>query len=142
MTPPLGAMFLIATGLIYFFCMVLAPGGYWYPFGGPNTNLPPLSARASWMILACLPFVIVLGVKASPMKLVTGMSHEKLSSWHGWLGWTIFTLSMVHAFPSLVFRGQRGQLFTTLTKDGVYLTGIISICSLAILAFLSTRLVR
>lgn len=94
------------------------------------------------MMLACLPFVMVLGVKASPVKFVTGISHEKLNAWHGWIGWVIFVLSMVHAFPSIVFRARNGQLFATFTKDGVYLTGIISICSLAVLTILSTRWVR
>ncbi|KAI6877571.1 hypothetical protein KC325_g9134, partial [Hortaea werneckii] len=84
---PLGILLLAAIGIIYFFCMTLAPKPYYWP----NThelnygNSPPLATRAGWLSLACMPFVFATAGKSNFITLLTGVSHARLQVFHRWI---------------------------------------------------------
>lgn len=141
-TPPVGAMLLLGAGLVYFLTMILAPGQYYWPTDASYGNSPPLSTRVSWLILACLPFVLALGAKASIITVLTGISHEKLNFWHAWLGRAMWAMALVHMAPYVVYRTSKGDVHTAWTKKGTWLAGSLALISLTYITFMSPSFIR
>ncbi|KAF6816110.1 ferric reductase transmembrane [Colletotrichum sojae] len=140
----LAAYVLGAVGAIFFLAMTLGPQPYYWPntrevsFG----NSPPIATRAGYMALACMPFLFVLGAKANPISILTGISHEKLNIWHNWVAWAMFVLALVHTFPFVVFNQWKGDLIKSWNDGGTWVTGVIALLAQAWLTFMSIRRIR
>lgn len=141
-TPPVGAMLLLGAGLVYFLSMILAPGQYYWPTDASYGNSPPVSTRISWLILACLPFVLALGAKASIITVLTGISHEKLNFYHAWLGRAMWVMALAHMAPYVIFRTNKGDVHTAWIKKGTWLAGSLALISLTYITFMSPSFIR
>ncbi|EED17376.1 ferric reductase transmembrane component, putative [Talaromyces stipitatus ATCC 10500] len=136
-TQSIGALFLAAVGVVYFLAMTLAPRPYYWP----NTmeinygNSPPIATRSGFMALACMPFIYMLAAKASPITLLTGISHELLTNWHSWAAWAMFVLALVHTFPFIVYHIQMGDIVEQWNDGGLWVTGVVALLAQAWLTF-------
>ena len=68
----------------------------------PHFGPPPVAGRSGMIALAMTPFILLLGMKANLISLVTGMGHEKLNVLHRWLGYFCGFFSLVHTIPYIV----------------------------------------
>lgn len=68
----------------------------------PQFGPPPLSGRSGMITLAMTPFVLMLGMKANLISLVTGVGHEKLNVLHRWLGYFMGFFAIVHTAPFII----------------------------------------
>ncbi|RMY83582.1 hypothetical protein D0861_07360, partial [Hortaea werneckii] len=136
---PLGILLLAAIGIIYFFCMTLAPKPYYWP----NThelnygNSPPLATRAGWLSLACMPFVFATAGKSNFITLLTGVSHARLQVFHRWISYAFFILALMHTFPFIVYHIWQGDMKEEWDSSVFYWTGVIALLAQAYLTFAS-----
>lgn len=136
---PLGILLLAAIGIIYFFCMTLAPKPYYWP----NThelnygNSPPLATRAGWLSLACMPFVFATAGKSNFITLLTGVSHARLQVFHRWISYAFFILALIHTFPFIVYHVWKGDMKEEWDSSVFYWTGVIALLAQAYLTFAS-----
>ncbi|KDN64822.1 putative ferric reductase like transmembrane component [Colletotrichum sublineola] len=54
--------------------------------------------RNAWVTLMQMPLVFLLAMKANPVSLIAGVSHERLNWLHRWVGRTMFVTATVHGF--------------------------------------------
>ncbi|KIW36430.1 hypothetical protein, variant [Exophiala oligosperma] len=124
---PIGLLLLALVGVIFFFCMDLAPRPYYWSsldFGGS----PPLGTRSGWMALACMPFVFATATKANWITLLTGVSHEKLQVLHRWTAYAFFILALMHTFPFIVYHIRFHDMVMQFTMGNIfYWTGIVAL---------------
>lgn len=78
----------------------------------PQYGPPPLAGRGGMIALAMTPFVLMLGMKANMISLVTGVGHEKLNVLHRWLGFFMGFFALVHAVPFIVEPLRNGGYHT------------------------------
>ncbi len=141
---PLGLLLLAAFGVVFFCCMTLAPKPYYWP----NTatvnygSSPPIATRAGWMALGCLPFVFATAGKSNLITAVTGVSHEKLQSFHRWVSYAFFVLSLVHTFPFIVYNISTGTMVEQWNTSVFYWTGVIALLAQGWLTFASLSPLR
>ncbi|KAI7221048.1 hypothetical protein KC333_g1993 [Hortaea werneckii] len=136
---PFGILLLAAIGVIYFFCMTLAPKSYYWP-NTPELNYgnsPPLATRAGWLSLACMPFVFATAGKSSFITLATGISHERLQIFHRWISYAFFVLALIHTFPFIVYHVWQGDMQEEWNTSVFYWTGVIALIAQAYLTFAS-----
>ncbi|OAA64823.1 Flavoprotein transmembrane component [Cordyceps fumosorosea ARSEF 2679] len=139
----LGAYILLGLGFAFFAGMTLGPQPYYWPTDAKYGSSPPIATRAGWMALACMPFVLAFSAKANVVTLLTGVSHEKLNVWHGWVSWAMFVLALVHTFPFIIYQKEVvQQLQKTFVTGGVWLTGVIALVAQAWLTFMSISWIR
>ncbi|PCH03062.1 Riboflavin synthase-like beta-barrel [Penicillium occitanis (nom. inval.)] len=143
-TQSIGALMLASVGVIFFLAMTLTPRPYYWP----NTmeisygNSPPIATRAGFMALACMPFIYMLAVKANPITLLTGISHELLNNWHAWAAWAMFVLALVHTFPFIVYHIRMGDIVEQWNDGGIWVTGVVALLAQAWLTFASIPWLR
>lgn len=135
-------MLIAAVGIAYFCGMALGPGHYYWPSDAHYTNVAPISTRMSWLILACLPFMMAIGAKANLITILTGISHEKLNFWHRWIGRVMWIMAMIHGFSYITARAKQGDLQAAFHSSSVLLTGTISLVSLTMMVGLSVSWIR
>ncbi|RMY47776.1 hypothetical protein D0865_08473 [Hortaea werneckii] len=136
---PFGVLLLAAIGVIYFFCMTLAPKPYYWP-NTPELNYgnsPPLATRAGWLSLACMPFVFATAGKSNFITLATGVSHERLQVFHRWISYAFFVLALIHTFPFIVYHVWKGDMQEEWNTSLFYWTGVIALLAQAYLTFAS-----
>ncbi|TIB13997.1 hypothetical protein E3P77_00559 [Wallemia ichthyophaga] len=71
---------------------------------------PPLATRAGSLAMALVPFIFTLGSRVNPISLATGISHEKLQTYHQYGSRLLLFISLVHGVPMLLapyFEGYR-----------------------------------
>ncbi|KJZ79977.1 hypothetical protein HIM_00691 [Hirsutella minnesotensis 3608] len=140
----MGVYLLGAVGVLFFAAMTLGPRPYYWPntkelsFGGS----PPIATRAGYMALACLPFLLILGAKANPITALTGVPHERLNVYHGWVAWAMFVLALVHTFPFIIFHIWKGDIVKQWNTGGIWITGVIALLAQAWLTIMSIRWIR
>ncbi|RTE81724.1 hypothetical protein BHE90_003793 [Fusarium euwallaceae] len=136
---PIGLLALAAVGTIFFFAMTLGPKPYYWP----NTDevdygsSPPIATRTGWMALACLPFVIATSSKTNFITLVTGVSHERLQTFHRWISYAFFVLSLIHTFPFIIYNIDKGMMVDMWKTTVFYWTGVVALIAQAWLTFAS-----
>ncbi|KAF2641379.1 hypothetical protein P280DRAFT_517583 [Massarina eburnea CBS 473.64] len=139
---PAGVLLLGLAGLVFFFCMDLAPQPYYWAdsvFGGS----PPLATRSGWMALACMPFVFATASKTNWITLLTGVSHERLQVFHRWIAYAFFVLALLHTFPFIVYHIHWHDMESHFTSSLLfYWTGIVAIVAQAWLTFASHSSIR
>ncbi|KAH7410353.1 ferric reductase NAD binding domain-containing protein [Phaeosphaeria sp. MPI-PUGE-AT-0046c] len=139
---PLGVLFLGLAGTIFFFCMDLAPQPYYWPdimYGGS----PPLATRSGWMALACMPFIFATATKTNWITLFTGVSHERLQVFHGWISYAFFILALLHTFPFIVYHIHWHDMEAHFTSSLIfYWTGIVALIFQGWLTFASHSIIR
>lgn len=136
---PFGILLLAAIGVIYFFCMTLAPKPYYWP-NTPELNYgnsPPLATRAGWLSLACMPFVFATAGKSNLITLATGVSHERLQVFHRWISYAFFVLALIHTFAFIVYHVWQGDMQEQWNTSVFYWTGVIALLAQAYLTFAS-----
>ncbi|KAK5218922.1 Ferric/cupric reductase transmembrane component 7 [Exophiala xenobiotica] len=139
---PVGLLLLAAVGVIYFFCMDLAPKPYYWASLDYGCS-PPLGTRSGWMALACMPFVFATASKASLITLVTGVTHEKLQVFHRWISYAFFILALMHTFPFIVYHIRFHDMILQFTEGNIfYWTGIVALIFQAWLTFASSGAFR
>ncbi|KAK7523955.1 ferric reductase NAD binding domain-containing protein [Phyllosticta citriasiana] len=98
--PDAGMFVVLAATIVFLLVIVFAEKPYYrlhYGFGSP-----PLAIRCGLIAFGMLPITVALAGKANFVTLLTGISHERLNVVHQWVGWMLFVVSCVHAFPFLV----------------------------------------
>ena len=136
---PLGVLLLAFVGVIYFFCMTLAPKPYYWPntetvnFG----NSPPIATRSGWLSIACMPFVFATAGKSNLITLCTGISHEKLQVFHRWIAYAFFITALVHTFPFIVYHMKMGDMAMEWNSSQFYWTGTLALLAQGWLTFAS-----
>ncbi|ORY19254.1 ferric reductase like transmembrane component-domain-containing protein [Clohesyomyces aquaticus] len=139
---PVGVLLLGLVGVIFFFCMDLAPQPYYWAdimFGGS----PPLATRSGWMALACMPFVFATATKTNWITLVTGVSHERLQVFHRWISYAFFILALLHTFPFIVYHVRWHDMEMQFEMGLIfYWTGIVALIFQAWLTFMSHSTIR
>lgn len=111
----------------------------------PRFGPPPLSGRSGMITLAMTPFVLMLGMKANLVSLVTGVGHEKLNVLHRWLGYFMGFFAIVHTVPFIVEPLRNGgvvQLKDLFYNHIEYWNGVGALICLLWLCFGSLRFVR
>jgi hypothetical protein len=63
---------------------------------------PPLAVRSGMMAVALMPWIVALAMKANPISMVTGISHERLNVLHRWAAYVCLVLSILHTVPFYV----------------------------------------
>lgn len=67
-----------------------------------DTEKPPLATRAGSLAVALIPFIFTLGSRVNPISLATGISHEKLQTYHQYGARILLFISLVHGIPMLL----------------------------------------
>ncbi|EFR00970.1 hypothetical protein MGYG_03972 [Nannizzia gypsea CBS 118893] len=144
LSPNVGRMLVISAGILFFSALTLGPKPYYWPntkdvvYGGS----PPIATRAGWMALGLLPFSIALASKANWITMLTGISHEKLQIFHQWTSWAMFVLGLVHMWPFIIYRTQRGDMQYKWETSMHYWTGVVTIIVQAYLTWFSLPVIR
>lgn len=138
-----GLGLLILVGFAYPTIYVFAQRPYYEmaPLFGP----PPLSGRSGMITLAMTPFVLMLGMKANLISLVTGVGHEKLNVLHRWLGFFMAFFAIVHTVPFIIepLRNEgMGQLKSLFYNHFEYWSGVGALICLLWLSFGSLSFIR
>ncbi|CZS91302.1 related to Fre1p and Fre2p [Rhynchosporium agropyri] len=137
-----GMLALGAVGVVYFFCMDLIPGPYYWAdemFGGS----PPLATRSGWLALGCMPFIFATATKTNWITLLTGVSHERLQVFHRWTSYAFFVLALLHTFPFIVYHVHWKDMQAHFAGSLLfYWTGIVAIIFQAWLTFMSHSTIR
>ena len=138
----LGVILLACAGIVFFAAMTLGPQPYYWPVDAHYGNSPPIATRAGFLALGCLPFILAFGSKANLVTAVTGISHERLNVWHGWVSWAMLVLGMVHAFPLIIFHRSQGDMGKMWSSSGTWLTGVIALVCQGWLTIMSIPRIR
>lgn len=106
---------------------------------------PPISGRSGMITLAMTPCVLMLGMKANLISLVTGVGHEKLNVLHRWLGFFMAFFAVVHTVPFIIeplrFGGWQ-RLRYLFANHFEYWTGVGALVCLLWLCFASLPFIR
>ncbi|KID88069.1 Flavoprotein transmembrane component [Metarhizium guizhouense ARSEF 977] len=138
----LGVLLLAAIGVVFFSALTLGPQPYYWPTDARYGNSPPIATRTGWMALACMPFILAFGAKANMVTALTGISTERLNTWHSWVSWAMLVLALIHTFPFIVYHRDKGDLTAAFRTGGVWLTGVVAIIAQAWLTFMSVSWIR
>lgn len=138
-----GLGLLILVGFAYPTIYVFSQRPYYEmaPLFGP----PPLSGRSGMITLAMTPFVLMLGMKANLISLITGVGHEKLNVLHRWLGFFMAFFAVVHTIPFIIEplrNGGVGQLKNLFSDHFEYWSGVGALICLLWLSFGSLSFIR
>ncbi|KUJ13839.1 uncharacterized protein LY89DRAFT_708955 [Mollisia scopiformis] len=137
-----GILLLGFAGTVFFFCMELAPGVYYWS-SGLYGNSPALATRSGWMATACMPFIFATATKTSWITLVTGVSYERLQVFHRWISYAFFILALLHTFPFIVFHIRSHDMEYHFSSNLLfYWTGIVALIFQAWLTFMSHSTIR
>lgn len=131
------AMFMMLTTL-YLACYCFVPHFWYRPCIGFGS--PPLAIRAGLMATALMPFIYILSGKSNMITLLTGISYEKLNTYHQYVGVASFVLSIVHAIPFIYqFLQESGAAYMhdRFMAKQIYISSIPSIILLGLLCTLS-----
>jgi len=111
--PSVGKSLFLFVSALYLFCYSLVPH-FWYR-GCYGFGSPPLAIRSGIMATALTPFIYVLLGKANMITVLTGISHEKLNTFHQFVGVACLVLSLIHtiAFMYQPYK-EGGSLFLAL----------------------------
>jgi Ferric reductase like transmembrane component len=142
-TTSFGLGALIVAGFLYPVLYVFTQHPYYER--EPQFGPPPLAGRAGMIALAMTPFVIMLGMKANLISLITGMGHEKLNVLHRWLGFSCGFFSLVHAIPYIVEPLKNGgwsKLSEVFNSHVTYWNGVGAIVCMFWLTFGSLNFIR
>ncbi|KAJ9225469.1 hypothetical protein DTO169C6_2202 [Paecilomyces variotii] len=143
-SPTLGVILIGCAAWVYFGILTLGPKPYYWP----NTatvnygSSPPIATRSGFMALALLPFTVFLAAKWNFITIVTGISHERLQVFHRWTAWLMFTLSLIHTFPFIVYHIHKGDMVHQWKTQVFYWTGVAAIIPQAWLTFMSIGPIR
>lgn len=136
------ALYMFLSSL-YLFCYCLVPH-FWYR-ACAGFGSPPLAIRGGLMATALTPFIYVLAGKSNAITLLTGISYEKLNTFHQYVGVAAFVLSIIHTIPfvhqSLV-EGGSSRLHQRITSEFSYYSGIPPFILLGLLCILSKACIR
>lgn len=138
----LGVLLLAAIGVVFFSALTLGPQPYYWPTDARYGNSPPIATRTGWMALACMPFILAFGAKANMVTALTGISTERLNTWHSWVSWAMLILALIHTFPFIVYHRDKGDLTAAFRTGGVWLTGVVAIIAQAWLTVMSVSWIR
>ncbi|RKP03510.1 hypothetical protein CXG81DRAFT_23908 [Caulochytrium protostelioides] len=98
----------------------------------------PLALRSGWLAIALMPVVVLLGLKVTPLTLLTGLSYAELNVYHRWFSRIMLFLSTVHTIPFLVQNGNAGNLQTWFTANRSLLVyGIVAYVALFLICISS-----
>lgn len=77
--------------------------------------------------------------KANWITLVTGVTHEKLQTFHRWIAYAFLVLALMHTFPFIVWHIHNGDMVDQFTVSNIfeYWTGIVALLFQAWLTFAS-----
>lgn len=141
---PLGVLFLGGVGTIFFFAMTLGPQPYYWPNTAELSygSSPPIATRAGYMSLACMPFVFATSPKSNMITALTGVSHEKLQTFHRWISYAMYVLALIHTFPFIVFHIWKGDMVKQWNTTVYYWTGVIILLAQTYLTFASMSPLR
>lgn len=111
----------------------------------PKFGPPPLAGRSGMIALAMTPFILMLGMKANLISLVTGVGHEKLNVLHRWLGFFMGFFSVVHTIPFIVEplkQGGMDRLRVVWASHSTYWNGVGALVCVLWLCFGSLPFIR
>ncbi|CCG25183.1 hypothetical protein CORT_0H00660 [Candida orthopsilosis Co 90-125] len=131
------ALFMMLTTL-YLACYCFVPHFWYRPCIGFGS--PPLAIRAGLMATALMPFIYVLSGKSNMITLLTGVSYEKLNTYHQYVGVAAFILSIVHTVPFIYqFLQESGAAYMhdRFMSKQIYISAIPSFILLGLLCTLS-----
>ncbi|RCK65603.1 Ferric/cupric reductase transmembrane component 7 [Candida viswanathii] len=136
------ALYMFLSSL-YLLCYCLVPH-FWYR-GCGGFGSPPLGVRAGMMATALTPFIYVLAGKSNAITLLTGISYEKLNTFHQYVGVAAFVLGVIHTVPFVhqaLAEGGSSRLNEKFTTDFGYYSGIPPLILLGLLCILSKACIR
>lgn len=107
--PSFGILALTLLSLVLIIAMSFAIHPYYRLYRGFGS--PPLAIRAGLMAVALTPLVFALAGKSNLVRLLTGVSHEKLNIFHRCVSYACLVLSIIHTAPYLVNDGAGPTLF-------------------------------
>lgn len=98
--PSLGVSILIACSWIAISVMSFAKTPYYRERRGFGS--PPLAIRTGLMAFALVPITFATAGKVNIITYLTGLGHEKLNTFHRWMGYLMLYVSLLHAIPFIV----------------------------------------
>ncbi|KAL6451535.1 FRE7 Ferric/cupric reductase transmembrane component 7 [Candida maltosa Xu316] len=138
-----GSASYMSIASLYLLCYCLVPH-FWYR-GCMGFGSPPLAVRAGLMATALTPFIYVLAGKSNAITLLTGVSYEKLNTFHQYTGVACFVLSVIHTIPFIyqnIAEGGASNLHEQFTTSFAYYSGIPPLILLGLLCLLSKAVIR
>ncbi|KAG8202181.1 putative ferric reductase transmembrane component, partial [Candida africana] len=136
------ALYMFLSSL-YMLCYCLVPH-FWYR-GCAGFGSSPLAVRAGLMATALTPFIYVLAGKSNAITLLTGISYEKLNTFHQYTGVACFILSVIHVVPFIyqdLAEGGSSNLKMNFKDSFEYYSGIPPLILLGLLCILSKSYIR
>ena len=124
-------------------CYCLVPH-FWYR-GCAGFGSSPLAVRTGLMATALTPFIYVLAGKSNAITLLTGISYEKLNTFHQYTGVACFILSVIHVVPFIyqdLAEGGSSNLKMNFKDSFEYYSGIPPLILLGLLCILSKSYIR
>lgn len=139
--PSVGSSLLMIVSSFYLFCYCLIPH-FWYR-GCRGFGSPPMAVRAGVMATALSPFIYILAGKSNMITLLTGVSYEKLNTFHQFVGVAAFVLSIIHTIPFIYQPLKEGGTANLKAEyDFYYMSGIPPLVLLAWLCMASKKFIR
>ena len=136
------ALYMFLSSL-YLFCYCLVPHFFFFFCAGFGS--PPLGVRAGLMATALTPFIYVLAGKSNAITLLTGISYEKLNTFHQYVGVAAFVLGIIHTIPFVhqsLAEGGANRLHQRFSNEFSYYSGIPPLILLGLLCILSKACIR
>ncbi|KAK4946230.1 hypothetical protein LTR10_014742 [Elasticomyces elasticus] len=136
-SPELGPLGLQLFGAAYFAWLLVLI------FRATGQDYMHLAKAFGHVAVSQLPLSYLLGMKSvwSPVSLATGLSHERLNSWHRLFGRMVHMLAVVHMIMYLNFFVQNGVLAKRI-RDWDVLWGLLAFGAFSLLWVLSLPFVR
>ena len=97
------------------------------------------------MATALTPFIYVLAGKSNAITLLTGISYEKLNTFHQYVGVAAFVLGIIHTIPFVhqsLAEGGANRLHQRFSNEFSYYSGIPPLILLGLLCILSKACIR
>jgi len=137
-------MLLATVGTIFFSSMALGPKPYYWPNTHSHSfgNSPPIATRAGWLSIGCMPFIFATSSRSNFISALTGVSHERLQTFHRWISYSFYLLALVHTFPFIVFHVWKGDMVKQWNSSVVYWTGVVALLAQTWLTFASAGPLR
>lgn len=137
--PPLGPSILLFGFFVYSTLVCFLRRPFYRP---PNYGSSPLGLRSEWVATAMVPWIYAAATKRNFLEFFTGISFQRIMSFHKWSPWVCLYMSIVHTWSMIIRANRQEPWWYTWSTNEVYWNGFPPLIALAWLCVMSIGPIR